>query len=657
MKRLLALLLLLCLLAGCGSVSENPTQTPAESPDVPVQSEPETPVEPEKPAPTLMNGRELEDPEGGLWYLPNEAIEGSCYQDLYLFGDNLLVTGLRYNGNPYGSDAGETGGSATSLRLAVLSLETGLPLYETTLNGVDSPQVQICGNQVSVCDWSRGNVYLLDDHLRQTAGCRITNGWGSFYLSSDGETAYLFTDDDGIVAVDLATDQRTVFLENARSLYTSGCCGSNVTINYVDDETQFSVCAFFSLETGEITPLPVPGDYYSVERSGDAWLAGVLYSSDAYLLGGDGDPGVVTLENCAPELLTGPARLLIPHLTDEGDRELALYETDGSFCTACRQPDAWNSYNSTLVWSERWGGYLFTVTDYNGSVRLLFWDTSVPSEGENLVLTPMSALTAETGGTAVAQELYDRAAALSEQYGVHIKIADQCATEYNSYTVELDLDYWRISSGLDALENAMADYPDGFMEQLLYDTYREIEINLTGPLTPVGVPEDANGFTSFAAFVEQQTGKHVMVMDLNQMGNLEENFYHEMSHIIDGKLGFDSLYRDGALYSEDGWVALNPPDFFYCYDYYNIPDDIYADGYNSYFIDTYSRTFPTEDRARVMEYAMIGYDWMFSEDGSAPLREKLRYYADCIRDCFDTTGWPAVTRWEEPLQNSTTGGA
>ena len=87
-----------------------------------------------------------------------------------------------------------------------------------------------------------------------------------------------------------------------------------------------------------------------------------------------------------------------------------------------------------------------------------------------------------------------------------------------------------------------------------------------------------------------------------------------------------------------------------------VPDDIYADGYDSYFIDTYSRTFPTEDRARVMEYAMIGWDWMFSEDGSAPLREKLRYYADCIRDCFDTAGWPAVTRWEQPLQNSATGG-
>ena len=29
---------------------------------------------------------------------------------------------------------------------------------------------------------------------------------------------------------------------------------------------------------------------------------------------------------------------------------------------------------------------------------------------------------------------------------------------------------------------------------------------------------------------------------------------------------------------------------------------------------------------------------------------KLRYYSQCIRDCFDTTGWPEVTVWEECIQ-------
>ena len=28
------------------------------------------------------------------------------------------------------------------------------------------------------------------------------------------------------------------------------------------------------------------------------------------------------------------------------------------------------------------------------------------------------------------------------------------------------------------------------------------------------------------------------------------------------------------------------------------------------------------------------------------MAEKMRYYAACIRDCFDTEGWPESTLWE-----------
>lgn len=654
MKRLLALLFLLCLLAGCGSAPE----TPAETPEVPTQFELETPEEPETPAvpaPTLMDGREPADGDGVLWYLPNEAVEDRCYQDLYLFEDNLLAAGLRYNGSPYDGNPGQSG-SALCLRLAVLSPETGQALCETTLDGVDSPQVQVCSDRVAVCDCGSGTIFLLDTQLQKIADYHVADEWETFYASADGETVYLFSGDDSIVAIDLASGQRTPVLENVCGLYAAGRCGTSVTINYVDGETMLSVCGILDLETGEIRNLPVRGEYYGVESVGDVWIAGVIYRDEDYLVGNGQDPCVFSLAEGTLSLLPDSARLLVTKVTDDGVRELALYEADGHFLSSFRQDDGWNAYYSDPVWSERWGGYLFTSTDSNSNVRLMFWDLSAEVTGTDLELTPLSALTEDTGGTAVAQELYDRADALSEQYGVHIKIADQCATEYNTYTTVQDLDYWHITSGLDALETALSSYPGGFMEQLLYDTYYEIEINLTGELTPIGMPEDANGFTSFAAFVEQQSGKHVVVMDLGQMGFIEENFYHEMSHIIDGKLSFDSIYRQDALYSEEGWMERNPPGFTYCYDYYNLPDDIYNDGYDSYFIDTYSRTFPTEDRARVIEYAMCGWDWMFSEDGAAPLREKLRYYSACIRDAFDTTGWPEVTRWEEPLQNSATGG-
>ena len=51
-----------------------------------------------------------------------------------------------------------------------------------------------------------------------------------------------------------------------------------------------------------------------------------------------------------------------------------------------------------------------------------------------------------------------------------------------------------------------------------------------------------------------------------------------------------------------------------------------------------------------MEYAMIGMDAMFV---AAPYRqEKLKYLNDCIRDAFDTTGWPERTVAEETLEKS-----
>ena len=58
--------------------------------------------------------------------------------------------------------------------------------------------------------------------------------------------------------------------------------------------------------------------------------------------------------------------------------------------------------------------------------------------------------------------------------------------------------------------------------------------------------------------------------------------------------------------------------------------------------------FPTEDRAELMAEAMIGISWPF-EPGTG-CRAKLQFYSDCIRDCFNTDGWPETTHWEQALK-------
>jgi len=213
--------------------------------------------------------------------------------------------------------------------------------------------------------------------------------------------------------------------------------------------------------------------------------------------------------------------------------------------------------------------------------------------------------------------------------------------------VEQSLDEDFLSTGLDLLEQVLSDYPEGFLAQLRYGSCRQIEISLVGHLTPKDLPEGANGFTSFVAFVEEHDGKTVMVLDVTYGLSLKQHIYHEFSHIIDARLEFEARYREDALFSEDAWAAFNPDGFDYQWDYHTVDDSIWWDGYDDWFIDSYSRTFPTEDRARSLEYAMFGHHYPFAEEG--PLRDKLTYYAACIRDGFDTEGWPEVTLWETPL--------
>ena len=48
-----------------------------------------------------------------------------------------------------------------------------------------------------------------------------------------------------------------------------------------------------------------------------------------------------------------------------------------------------------------------------------------------------------------------------------------------------------------------------------------------------------------------------------------------------------------------------------------------------------------------MQAAMEQNSWDF--DPGSGKRAKMQFYADCIRDGFDTTGWPEITLWEQAL--------
>ena len=630
MKQLLSILLLLCMLTGCSpSVSKPPPDPKPERPAEVVEV-------PEAPG-ILDKARKL-DANGILRSVPNTAIDSGTYQELYAFGDQFFLYGLRYDQASFGS-------LTADLYMAVMDPQTGIVSRETILEDTAAHQIQICDKQVSVFDPQNGNLYIYDENLDLTVTHQLEPTWDIICTDNSCQKFYRFSYESGVFVTDLNTMETEAVLEEATGVSAPFVANTDsVCFSYVSLDSMLTKYAVLDLKTGSLKQLSLSGDFYNLTQSDTAFLSASSVSYDYRLERNDAIWQIPAIPNGSLHLLPETERLFSITDTDGRSYTLSLYDLDGTHISTCRYKTAIGATLSTPVWSEQHNGYFILCSEFNGTVSLLFWDCSTPSEGMALPLTALPETS--DSGEAVDISLYERAGSLGERYGIRVRIADQCDTVFNSYTTEQVYDAWTIIGALDALESALSVYPDGFFAQLGYGTQPEVEIQLVGTLASnPPLDENANGFTSFVAFVEQQPGKNVIAMDIHQTGYLEQNFHHELSHIIDEKLAFDAIYREGALYSESDWIAQNPDGFTYTYDYHNLPEGIYTDGWDDYFIDIYARTYPGEDRARIFEYAMIGADWIFAD----PLREKLAYYSACIRDCFDTTGWPDVTPWEAVL--------
>ena len=123
----------------------------------------------------------------------------------------------------------------------------------------------------------------------------------------------------------------------------------------------------------------------------------------------------------------------------------------------------------------------------------------------------------------------------------------------------------------------------------------------------------------------------------------EYTLYHELCHVLESCI----ITRSPAF---ESWDLLNPPGFSYdgnYEDYRSRADSPYLHPENRAFIDSYSMSFPQEDRARIMEYAMTdGHSQLFE---SPIMQEKLSQLSLGIRQAFGLEQSPAVFLWEQYL--------
>lgn len=244
--------------------------------------------------------------------------------------------------------------------------------------------------------------------------------------------------------------------------------------------------------------------------------------------------------------------------------------------------------------------------------------------------------------------LNDRAKAIENKYNIKISIGEECSNILGGYAIRPLTYYDDVANALNILDEELSKYPDGFIEQIRYENLDTIHFYIASDLigTSSETLETAGGF-------QMEIGNETLiVVDFNYFDIARSTIHHEFGHCID-----DMLVYNGGI-NEKIWDTYNPVSvtggsvYTDTYDMFgNYGDEIYAYGTNgedyenSYFVDTYSMTYPSEDRARIWENIMSdeGYvDW----SRTPHLTAKLNYYAECIRQNFDSTGWNEV-RWEK----------
>ena len=592
--------------------SHQPTQT----------DPPETQTPPSASAVPLLEQGIAVGESDNLLYIPNDAVEDMNCPEMRLFGNGLLLSAFIRN----------------QYVLRHISLEDGTLLSECAIPASPGVKVRIGSGCIGLLDSGTNRYHLLDEKLTLQSSQTIQTEGDSWYLNPGLDVLYRFYYDKGLQALDLQSGEEHWIVENAVFTRVIGSETEYVLFEYTDVVDQRTYLRCLDLSTGTLETVPGSGPISMGIRRGETWLLRKDGANGEYILTDEGASSSFAWEQSAVTLLS-PRKYLL--LTDLTGRNLMLYDTRGGFVSACTLPDAeYATADTDLVWSGYWDGYFFT-DNIVGTCRLMFWDIDEKTQGEDLELTLCQP--PQKPEPVLEAALYESAEALSERFGVKILIAEQCAEDYSHYSTYHLTDPGFVREALDILEEALGMYPEGFFRQLPYDTVDHIQIELVDGLSKKdGVENQPDDIT---AFVEEQEG-YIRIV-INGFLFSENTVYHEFSHVIDRRLAWDARIRADALYSEEQWLALQPEGFDYARSYTDMPEETLRYLESGYFVTDYSMTYPTEDRATLFAAAMTQAPLLEESPG---MQKKLDYYARCIRDCFDTTGWPAVAAWEQLLQ-------
>ena len=236
---------------------------------------------------------------------------------------------------------------------------------------------------------------------------------------------------------------------------------------------------------------------------------------------------------------------------------------------------------------------------------------------------------------------------IEDKYGIIINTGDEVTHDVEPYEVEVENDNMLKYEMLKKLDEVLSTYPKGFFKQLTGNG-GIMKINLVRSLrnnSDEGVP-DAAGLTS----------RDTLTLHFAIGSTDKRTIYHEITHLI------YSYFEDSGVIFDflNEFQEANPSDFTYSFSYNEseisekytqLDPDSYENNDNIYFINSYSKTYQTEDVAELMAY-LLGDDTTPEYYSSKHLQEKCKIFFKYIRNNFDVSDWKEKTIWEARLANA-----
>lgn len=600
MNRFIPLLLSLVLLTGCAA--QNPTPTPVELPVADAQRQ------------ALPFMEVLQENDAAVWYRLPDTVSG-----FLPLGCNLLFF--------CGSDQTDLTLVDPDSRQILAVKETGILL---------SPQatsVRLLDSGISYFNDQAGETVVLDTMLREVSRITAPDDLSGVPLLTKDSATLCYATVSSVRALDIASGISRILREASYpSQELSGLLLEDSVLQLgITEKSGSSHTLFLSVEAGQLL-----ADYegsVQPETAGSRYFFRQNQVPKTIFFGKDEEAPMVLYPRETVEQCFFLEDWVLTSCRQGETLALDLYELDSGRRTARFAPVAESLHAAEM---DADGG-IWLLCQAQGQTVLCRWDPgSTPTDDTSIYTAPR--YTRQEPDYDTLALCSRKAEEMGLRHGLEILIyRDAAELQPWDYILEYEHDAAVLLRELELLDSRLSNYPAGFL-QTLAGKFHGIKLCIVSKIQ--GAP--GSGSVNTPGGIQFWNGYEACIA-LAAGHDTERTLYHELCHLID-----TVVLTESTAY--DQWEKQNPAAFQYA----NSPthtmsaDDWRQAGWES-FLDDYSLSYPKEDRARIMEYAMTaGNEERFQ---SPYLQEKLRLLCTGIREAFGLEDCEDPFLWEQYLRS------